>query len=84
MPGSYLLGAPFGEMWVCTVVPSTCAVITVVWLVWGAETCGVRLLRSLAFRCTVFVPCNPTIVLFRSIVPLSSIGLPRVFTGLLI
>ena len=77
--GSRLLGASFGALWIRTVVMSTGAVSSVVWLGWVVGTCGVRILLSLLLRCLVVVTCNPTSVLFRSIVPLSSLGLPNIF-----
>ena len=42
-----------------------------------------RLSQSLELRCPVVLLCNPISVLFRSIVPLSSLGLPHIFIGVL-
>ena len=84
VPGSCLLGAPVGALWILNLVLSTGAMSDVVWLVWGVVICGVRLSRSLEFIYTVVFLCYPISVLFCSIVPLSSLGLPHIFLGVLI
>ena len=76
--GSSLQGAPDEALWIHTLVPSTGGVGAVVRWGWGAEIFRVRLSRILALRCPVVVSCSPTSILFHSIVPLSSIGLPHI------
>ena len=40
VPGSRILGATFGALWIRNVVPSTGAVSAVVWLGWGVGNFG--------------------------------------------
>ena len=81
--GSFLWGAPVGALWTRNLVLFTGTASTVVWLRWGALICGVRLSCSLAFRFPVFWLFNTVSLLFRSIDPLSSLGLPHIFVGVL-
>ena len=73
------MGASFGALCIRTVVSSTDAVSAVVWLGWGVGTCGVRLSRSVTLIFPVVWPCDTNPVLFCSILPLSSLGLPHIF-----
>ena len=82
--GNYLLAAPVGALWVHNLVLSTGTVSAVVWLGWVVGICEVRLSRSLELRYPVVLICNPISVLFRSIGPLLSLGLPHIFLGVLI
>ena len=79
VPGSRLQGAPAGALWIHTLVPSTGGVSAVVWLGWGAGIYGLRLSCILTLRYLVVVSCSSTSILFRIIVPLSSLGLPHIF-----
>ena len=83
MPGSPILGESVGALWIHTLVPSTGAVSAVVWWGWYVGTFGVRLSRSLEFRCPVAVSYNTNSILFRILVPLSSLGLPHIFLEVL-
>ena len=83
MLGSRLLNAPVGVLWIRNLVLYTGAVIAVVWLGWGVGFFGVRLSHSLELRCPVILLCNPASVLFRSIFPLSSLGLPHILIGVM-
>ena len=83
VPGIFLQGAPVEALWIHTLVPYTGGVSDVVCWGWGAGIFGVRLSRTLALRCPVVVSCNSTSILFRSIAPLSSLGLPHIFLAVL-
>ena len=71
--GSGLLGVPVGALCIHTLVLSTGAVNSVVWLSWGVGIFGVHLSHILVLRCPVVLLCNPISVLFLSIGPLSSL-----------
>ena len=71
-------GASVGGMWTRNLVVSTGAVSAVVWLGCGVEICVVRLSPSLALICPFVWRCSSISVLFFSIGPLYSLGLPHI------
>ena len=76
--GSRLLGAPVGSLWIRDLVLSTGTVSAVVWLGWGVGICGVNISHSLEFICPIFLLCIPFQCYSAGIIPLYSIGLPRI------
>ena len=82
--GSCLLGAPVGVLWICNWVMYTGAVSAVVCLGWGVGICGVNLSLRLALRYPSFLLCNPISVLLSSIPPMSCLGLPHIYLGVMI
>ena len=81
--GSRLLYVPVGVLWICNLVLSAGALSAVVCLGWGVGIFGVNLSHSLVLRCSVFLIFNPISVLFFSIGPLSTLGLPHIWLGVL-
>ena len=78
--GSGLWGAPVRKMWTPNLVMYTGVESAVVWLGWVAVTFEVPISRNLVL---IWWICNPNTVLFRSIGPLSSLGLPHILLGVL-
>ena len=81
--GIRLQGALVGALWIHTLVPSTCGVIVVVCWGLGVGVCGLCLSHILALRYPVDLSIHPTSMLFCSIAPLSSLGLPHILLAVL-
>ena len=81
--GICIWGAPVGALWTRNLVLSTGTASAVVWLEWVIVIFGVYLSRSLELICLVVWMFNTISVLFRSILPLYSLGLPHIWIEVL-